>query len=575
VLEHSLLALASCTRREQPHRALLHCRMEELPRYAIFTDPEVVRERIEDGYFEIGHLLDNIDEPAILVDALCKDFPIVGASRGFCAMSGFALDYVKGRNCRMMFDGVPSVVISRSSRKNVADFCNMCRVEGVEDLSEVSAVQPNARRDGSHFVNLFVLSLCKVNGRQYILGVQRNMNEGLMATVKRSQMADETEALRSVLKRIRHRVADSPLRQARLHSVSWPCKPPSGCEAAPDFAFYASRLQDHCMLLNNGFTAVRREPQELAFNCLNFGDRPVQPGPEGLRFAVRVDGVTDSFRGLPVLGFTKRRPADSADLFPSVARCLGSSVLVGGDGEAFARDQHSHFKMGFKQPPQEEVQRWSTSADGKAATPPTVRRGDLFQCTYSHAGQIRLRRNGEVLVEFDTGRPLDAASAYYAVVDVCLSTHALTLVPSDSSWGAAGEEAAAPRAPPATTEPEPLDVLKTHSEASTGVSSEPADVEFRPLPSTKGCQEEEAGRRRPEQSCMSRSRGLKLESLEDVLSTGAQLTRLAVVPKTDNVLVSLAGTTMRGSAGDVATIAVGLLVLAGTMLLLPGKPFRR
>lgn len=401
--------------------------MEELPRYALCTDPEIVRQQIEDGYYGFGNLLNDIDEPAILVDPMCKDFPIVGMSRGFCSLTGHSLEDAKGKNCRMMFEGVPEVHISRSSRKNVANFCNMCRVEGIDDLSDCSSVQPNARRDGSHFVNLFLLGLVKAEGRHFILGVQRKLNEGLLPTMRLNEVEDQAEALRDILKGIKQRLAAGPLGQARMHSMS--CPPPSsGCGPAPAFAFYATRLQDHCMIMNQGQTAVRREPQELAFNCLNFGDRPVEFGPDGLSFTLRVDGVTNSFKGLPVLGYTKRQPTDSRDLFPCVARCLGSSVLVGADGEAFARDQHGHFKMGFKKPPQDQVQRWSQEVDGKRPDTPILQRGDLLRCNYSNAGQIQLWLNSEVIVEFDTGRPLDTESDYYAVVDVCLSASSMTIV---------------------------------------------------------------------------------------------------------------------------------------------------
>ena len=46
---------------------------------------------------------------------------------------------------------------------------------------------------------------------------------------------------------------------------------------------------------------------------------------------------------------------DKPDLYPAVCRCLGASVLVGACGEAFARDQEEHFRIGFKSPPQTEA----------------------------------------------------------------------------------------------------------------------------------------------------------------------------------------------------------------------------
>merc|ERR1719359_1796915 len=108
---------------------------------------------------------------------------------------------------------------------------------------------------------------------------------------------------------------------------------------------------------------IRREPHELVSNCLVFGDTPVKLTRLGLFFAVEVTDVIESFEGLPVLGFTSREPLDNIDLYPVVSKCLGKSVLVGGIGEAFARDQHEHFKMGFRMPPAKEIERWALNKD--------------------------------------------------------------------------------------------------------------------------------------------------------------------------------------------------------------------
>jgi len=518
-------------------------------------EPEAIRLNVEDVYHEFGHILDSIDEPAILVDALCKDFPVVGVSRGFCQMTGFEMQEMKGRNCRRMFDGVPSATISRSSRKNVANFCEMCRVEGVQDLSAAVAVQPNARRDGSHFVNLFVLGLCQVPGRQLILGVQKNLGEGLIPTLNRSQISDETEGLRSIHGRIRHRLASSPLSQARLHSIQWPSSsPPEGGEAKPDFAFYSGRLQDHCMLLNNGLTVVRREPQELAFNCLTFGDRPVVRSSVGLRFTVRVDRVTDAFKGLPVLGFTKRQPTDSVDLFPTVGRCLGSSVLIGADAEAFARDQCDHFNIGFKKPPPEEVQHWARHTSGEPSFP-KLTAGDLLQCTYSCEGWITLRQNGEVILEFDTGRPLDETSHYYAVVDVCLSAYSVTLVPSSS-------DDQAETLAQALTSTSTCDGLCECSDLPVHEGHDPADGRVEPTRSTGEDTEPDPAR------C-----GQGVSGLKGVMSMCPVFPLLAA-PKLDNALPPGAGVGLRGSSDALLVTVAGLCVLAGTALFFPSRARR-
>jgi len=394
----------------------------------------------------IGHHLRGVEDPALLVDAICKDCPIVGATDGFCKMTGYSTEHILGRNCRMMLEGVPQMAISRSARKNLQNYCEMCQVVGLTNISEVSAVQPNARSDGSHFVNLFLLGLCKVRHRTLILGVQMPLGEGLFVRLSQDETWKAIESTRAVFKQIRD----------RLHLVASPgaddCSRPNppgytrhAIVAQPDFAFFAERLQDHCLLLDDGFTAIRREPQELALNCLVFGDRPVRRTRRGLSFSVLVNQVTETFSGLPVLGFTKRRPSDHPDLYPSVTRCLGSSVLVGASGEAFARDHHEHFKIGFKLPPQHEVQYWSLQAHlppHEREPPATIQPGDVLQCVYLKTGQVQLLLNGSAILEFDVQRPLDEACDYYAVIDVCFSAYSLTILPSsteDAGSDAGGE----------------------------------------------------------------------------------------------------------------------------------------
>jgi len=202
----------------------------------------------------------------------------------------------------------------------------------------------------------------------------------------------------------------------------------------PDFAFFSERLQDHCLLTNGGYTAMRREPEELSTNCMVFGDRPLKRTEEGVSFRIRVERVTSTFTGLPVLGFTRNKPADQQGLYPCVSRCLGSSVLIGACGEAFARDPPTHYKMGFKKPPQEEVQTWTWQPDlpPSQREPPVVAKvGDVLKCVYTASGSIKLYANDEPALSFETGRPLEQGVDYYAVADVCLSVYGVTLLPAE------------------------------------------------------------------------------------------------------------------------------------------------
>lgn len=197
--------------------------------------------------------------------------------------------------------------------------------------------------------------------------------------------------------------------------------------SGPDFTFFAQRLDSRCVLSCEGYTATRRESTELQRGCLAFSDCCLKMGPEGLEFSVQVDGVEPSWNGLPILGFTRRRPVDSPDLYPRLGWCLGQSVLVGMDGQAFARDQATNFVLGFKSAPTEGVAKWNQDAAFRC---PQLSVGDVLRCVYTLSGRIQYYLNSTVVIDFDVERVIDPASDYYAVVDVCFNACSLTVLPS-------------------------------------------------------------------------------------------------------------------------------------------------
>jgi len=418
--------------------------MVDLPRRNVVMDPDNQATIVDEAYRTIGSLLNNMTEPALLVDALCMDGPIVGATAGVLELTGYRRDQLLGENCRLMLRGVPEIDISKSARQNVRDYYGMCQIAGLNDIGEINSLQPNMRVDGSVFVNLSIFGLCMVQGHPYILSVQIPMGEGLCVRMRQAETNEAVEKARTIFKRIREILRTKG--QASIMETKY--EPPMASfleqpvPARPEFAFFCERLQDHCLLMNEGFTAIRREPYELATNCLVFGNSPVQRTAEGLGFSVRVDMVTSSFVGLPVLGFTRRKPEDEPRLYPSVSRCLGQSVLIGACGEAFARDKYEHFEIGFKPPSQAEVQTWSLQPDlpsQKRDPPRNLSPGDILHCSYTWDGRIQLTHNDTKVMDFDVGRPVDGSADYYAVVDVCFSAYSLTLLQSTEPSATAGE----------------------------------------------------------------------------------------------------------------------------------------
>jgi hypothetical protein len=405
-------------------------------------------------------LLDEVEDAALLLDASRHNFPIVCASAGFHKLTGFTREDVLGRSPDVMLEKVPAIAVSRSGQKNFQDYCRMCSDVRVESISETTVVQQNARKDGSQFTNFSLLGLCEVRGQSYILVVHRLLGEGLSTQVSRARMAETLEESRVAFNQIRshihaksrpHLDAEAFVSNGSEGGAARPPPPmPRGrLERSrghrrtnafsrrhlglPDFAFFAERLQDHAILKNEGYTVERREPEELPTGSLVFGDSPVPHSPEGLGFQVFVDRTTPKFSGLPLLGFTRRRPEDQPDLYPELSRCLGQSVLVGATGEAFARRQYAHLQMGFKKPPQEELRTWALDK-GQGKTP-QLRAGDTIVCRYTKEARLQLCLNGEKVLDFDVEQPPDDKVDYYAVVDVCFSACCLSLVPSSGSRG--------------------------------------------------------------------------------------------------------------------------------------------
>ncbi|OLP74850.1 hypothetical protein AK812_SmicGene45498, partial [Symbiodinium microadriaticum] len=106
----------------------------------------------------------------------------------------------------------------------------------------------------------------------------------------------------------------------------------------------------------------------------------------------------EAFSGLPWLGFTRRAPVDSPDLYPAVSSNLAQSVLVGGSGEASARDEAKHFKSGFRAPPQSEVETFRLQPDvpQHQRQPPALPvKGDILECCYTWQGRLQLLLNSK------------------------------------------------------------------------------------------------------------------------------------------------------------------------------------
>jgi len=375
-----------------------------------------------DGLFSLAEMSDGA---VVLYDPSSSSRSIAGITAGFQALTGYAPLDLRLSTREALLRGVPDPAVSRSAQKNFVDFCQTCMLPGVQDVAQSSSVHAFSRKDGSMFSCHETLGLCSSRQRRCVAVVHIWLAEGLASPrLPAARCVELKEQARQVLGGLRQllRRSEAPTTipvRSRLESA-----------ASRGPTFFSKRLQERCILFEGARSAARREPEELPVGCMLFGSTLMRPTQDGLRFSLRVDAVSKAFEGLPLLGFTRRRPADEPGLHPEVARCLGRSVLVGGSGEAFARDKEEHFRVGFKKIPQSEVASWCMDPEvpvhmRRAPVRPQV--GDTLECRYTLEGRIQYWLNSTLILDFDTGRAVEVGGAYWPVIDVCHSVAAVTM----------------------------------------------------------------------------------------------------------------------------------------------------
>jgi len=360
---------------------------------------------------------------AFTLNPLEDGCPFVWVSEDLCRQMALKADDLIGAGLDRLQKGLPYVHVSRSGKTKMTEFCLSCAIPAAEHIGEVSVVQPCERGDGTRFTCVLMLGLCQ----NQVLGVQVFCGEGILVRLDTKELDEVTEFARRALLQAQRDFCKESFQDRRRFPVK------EASADVPGFSFFTERLQDNCMITNSGCSAVRRESEALPRGCMVFSDRPLKATAAGLQFAVRVDGATNVFSGLPWLGFTRRRPTDAPGLYPAVASYLAQSILVGGDGEASARDGEQNFtRNSFRKPSQHDVATWYLDTDvpsHKRKAPAELSRGDILQCCYTWEGRILLYLNGAVLLDFYVGRPLDQQEEYFAAVDTCFSATSLTIVP--------------------------------------------------------------------------------------------------------------------------------------------------
>jgi len=137
-----------------------------------------------------------LDFSFTIADPFLPECPLIGCSTGFTKLCGYEVNEIVGHNCRFLVDPVPAHMLDQAMRKHTKDFC-MAVLNGESwmppsdyqfaprdrPLDELVCMQPNARKDGSLFNNLFYLKVFQLGSelgeeQPYIVALQSELKEG-------------------------------------------------------------------------------------------------------------------------------------------------------------------------------------------------------------------------------------------------------------------------------------------------------------------------------------------------------------------------------------------------------------
>ena len=133
----------------------------------IASDPTSATKTLDDPDYSLVKALQTAQQNFVISDPSLPDNPIVYASQGFLALTGYTLDQVLGRNCRFLQGPATDPKAVEKIRK------------GIEKGDDTTVVLLNYRVDGSTFWNqFFVAALRDGNGNVVnYLGVQCKVSE--------------------------------------------------------------------------------------------------------------------------------------------------------------------------------------------------------------------------------------------------------------------------------------------------------------------------------------------------------------------------------------------------------------
>lgn len=223
-------------------------------------------------------------------------------------------------------------------------------------------------------------------------------------------------------------------------------------------AIFPAPLSNKCVLMNCFSTGMRREPQQVPRGCVLMSAHSLSPFRQSYFFEICVERILPEWKSrLPFLGFTCTSPTEVETkrcFFGELPHsfCLAESVMIGGTGEAWMRQQAEHLKPELgKKPEQSGAQRQHLTPElpeHKRTAPLALNAGDVLGCRYQivdsrKAGgyggieqgtdiasktQLALYVNGGFAFELELDGRLPSGKPLWAVVDVCYSVYQVTMM---------------------------------------------------------------------------------------------------------------------------------------------------
>jgi hypothetical protein len=127
-------------------------------------------------YVDAGERLSNMLQPLKLSVTVADPFqpgcPLVAASAGFCALTGYQQSEILGRNCGFLHRGVPEDMLCQSTKNQIREFIALCKQSRQPPREAHHFSQVNARVDGTLFTSQFLLAATTLCTHTFILGLQ-------------------------------------------------------------------------------------------------------------------------------------------------------------------------------------------------------------------------------------------------------------------------------------------------------------------------------------------------------------------------------------------------------------------